>query len=157
MKINIRKATEKDLETLYQFEQGVVETERPFDSTLRKGLIHYYDLKRLIDSPTAQLMVAETDKQIIASGYVRIDEAKDYLAHTQQAYFGFMYVLPEFRGQGVNKKIMDELKAWARSQGVAELRLEVYIENTSAIRAYEKLGFARHMLEMRMNLNDQQS
>lgn len=155
MEIAIRKATENDLDTLYQFEQGVVETERPFDSTLREGLIHYYDLKALVHSPNARLLVAEIDKRIIASGYVRIDQSKDYLAHTNHAYFGFMYVLPEFRGQGVNKKIIEELKGWAKSQGVTELRLEVYVKNTSAIRAYEKLGFEPHMLEMRMNLDDQ--
>lgn len=59
---------EDDLETLHQFEQGVVETERPFDSTLRKGLIHYYDLPELIRSPNAELVVAEFENRIIASG-----------------------------------------------------------------------------------------
>jgi len=139
---------------LYQFEQAVVEIERPFDSTLRKGLIHYYDLLELISSRDAQLLIAETDGKIIASGYARIDKSKDYLAHAHHAYFGFMYVRPEFRGQGINQKIMSELKKWVTSQGVTELRLEVYMQNTSAIRAYEKLGFKQHLLEMRMNLND---
>jgi ribosomal protein S18 acetylase RimI-like enzyme len=66
-----------------------------------------------------------------------------------------MYVLPEYRGQGINRKIMDVLKAWAKAKNVNELRLEVYVNNTSAIHAYEKLGFKQHMLEMRMSLNDQ--
>jgi ribosomal protein S18 acetylase RimI-like enzyme len=151
-KIVIRKATEKDLDTLYQFEQGVIEAERPFDSTLRKGLIRYYDLQELINSPHAQLLVAEFENKIIASGYVRIEKSKPYLEHSHHAYLGFMYVLPEFRGKGVNKKIIDSLNEWAKSKNINELRLEVYIDNASAIRAYEKLGFVPHMLEMRMNL-----
>lgn len=151
----IRRATEKDLDTLYQFEQGVVEAERPFDVTLKEGLIHYYDLKGLIHSDQAELVVAELDKKIIASGYVRIDPSKDYLAHRHHAYFGFMYVLPEYRGQGVNKRIMDVLRDWAKGKNVNEFRLEVYVSNTSAIRAYEKLGFKQHLVEMRMNSNDQ--
>lgn len=157
MEIVIRKATENDLDTLYQFEQGVVEAERPFDRTLRKGLIHYYDLTALIRSSNAHLLVAEIDTRIIGSGYVRIDRSKDYLAHTHHAYFGFMYVLPEFRGRGVNRKIMDELKRWTKDQHVTELRLDVYVENSVAIRAYEKLGFKQHLVEMRMNLNEQGS
>lgn len=151
----VRRATDKDLDTLYQFEQGVVETERSFDITLKKGLIHYYDLKGLINSDHAELVVAELNKKIVASGYVRIDQAKDYLAHSHYAYFGFMYVLPEHRGRGINRKIMDVLRAWAKAKNVNELRLEVYVNNTSAIHAYEKLGFKQHMLEMRMSLNDQ--
>jgi ribosomal protein S18 acetylase RimI-like enzyme len=151
MEVTIRKASEKDLETLHKFEQGVVEAERPFDSTLGKGLIHYYNLPKLIQSPKAELLVAEVNNKIIASGYARIDKSEEYLAHTHHVYFGFMYVLPEYRGKGVNKKIMDELKKWAKEQNVTELRLEVYIENESAIRAYEKLGFEQHMVRMKLD------
>jgi GNAT superfamily N-acetyltransferase len=65
-----------------------------------------------------------------------------------------MYVLPEYRGKGINKLILDRLKDWAASQGLTELRLEVYYENLPAIKAYEKFGFKSHMLEMRYNLRE---
>ena len=150
--ITVRKATEADLDMLYQFEQGVINAERPFDVTLRPGLIHYYDLKALIHSPKAHLVVVESDNKVIASGYARIDESKPYLRHTHHAYLGFMYVVPEFRGRGVNEKIMDALKQWSKEQNLHELRLQVYENNAPAIRAYEKIGFAKHMVEMRFNL-----
>ena len=35
-----RSATLDDLELLLKFEQGVIEVERPFDPTIRKGPIH---------------------------------------------------------------------------------------------------------------------
>jgi GNAT superfamily N-acetyltransferase len=147
--ITIRKATERDLDTLYEFEQGVIEAERPFDTTLRAGLIHYYDLTGLISSPRAQLVVAELGSRVIASGYARIVESVPYLQHTHHAYLGFMFVVPDHRGKGVNKMVMEELKRWAKEQNINELRLEVYVNNASAIKAYEKLGFIKHMLEMR--------
>jgi GNAT superfamily N-acetyltransferase len=153
MEIVIREASEKDLDVLYQFEQGAVEAERPFDSTLRAGLIHYYNLPELIHSPKAKLLVAELGGKIIGTGYARIDQSKEYLTHTHHAYLGFMYVVPELRGRGISKQIINELKNWVKTQHVVELRLEVYVENSSAIRAYEKLGFKKHMLEMRMNVN----
>ena len=65
-----------------------------------------------------------------------------------------MYVVPEHRGQGINKKIMDVLKAWAASQNITEFRLEVYCDNAPAIKAYEKVGFSKYFLEMRFNLED---
>ena len=153
--VKIRKASLDDLEQLMIFEQDLIKTERPFDPTLKPDPIKYYDLKSLITSPLAEVVVAETDNKVIASGYARIDRSKPFLKHSTHAYLGFMYVLPEYRGQGINKQIMDALKDWAVSQNITEFSLEVYYNNISAIKAYEKIGFSRYILEMRYNLNDE--
>jgi hypothetical protein len=49
---------------------------------------------------------------------------------------------------------IDALKTWCRARQITELRLEVYNGNRAAIRAYQKQGFAEHMLEMRLGLTD---
>jgi GNAT superfamily N-acetyltransferase len=151
--IKIRPAEMRDLETLLRFEQGVIETERPFDPTLKKDPIHYYDLEEMIRSPHIHLVVAESETGLIASGYARIEEAKSYLDHAYRGYLGFMYTLPSWRGKGVNRLIIDELKKWSTQQNLKELRLDAYFENEKAIRAYEKSGFTRHMIHMRMGLD----
>jgi ribosomal protein S18 acetylase RimI-like enzyme len=152
MNLIIRPARMDDLETLYAFEQGVIAAERPFDPTLKDGLIHYYDIQELIAAPHIELAVATVDDKLVASGYARIENAKAYLQHPKHAYLGFMYTVPEFRGRGINKQIIDHLKNWAIAQQVTELRLEVYVPNQPAITAYEKYGFSKHMLEMRMGI-----
>ncbi|HEY5773880.1 MAG TPA: GNAT family N-acetyltransferase [Chitinophagaceae bacterium] len=153
--IKIRKASLLDLEQLLVFEQDLIKTERPFDPTLKPDPVNYYDLKSLLTSPLAEVVVAETDKKIIASGYARIDKSKPFLKHSHHAYLGFMYVKPEYRGQGINKRIIDALKNWAAIQNITEFSLEVYYDNISAIKAYEKIGFSRYILEMRYNLEDE--
>ena len=65
-----------------------------------------------------------------------------------------MFVPESRRGKGYNKLIIDALKAWCRERKVFEIRLDVYDVNHSAIRAYEKAGFKKHLITMRMNLND---
>jgi GNAT superfamily N-acetyltransferase len=150
--ITIRKATEADLDILYRFEQGIVETERPFDCTLKNGIIHYYDLKELIHSDNARVIVAEEEGEISGSGYAEIRGAKDYLDHSRYVHLGFMFTVPSARGKGINKKILDELITWSRSKGIEEIRLEVYAKNVVAKQAYEKFGFKEHMLEMRLGL-----
>jgi GNAT superfamily N-acetyltransferase len=147
--VRIRPATLNDLETLLRFEQGVVKAERPFDPTLREETIHYYQLPELIASSQALVLVAEVEQQVVGSGYARILAAKPYLKHEQYAYLGFMYVAPAYRGQGLNGLILQQLTQWAAAQGLTEMRLEVYAHNQPAVRAYEKAGFAAHMLEMR--------
>ena len=149
-----RSATVEDLDTLLQFEQGIVTAERPFDPTLKAGEIHYYDLKALILAPDSELIVATSGSEIVGSGYAQIRLAKDYNAHERFAYLGFMYVKPEFRGRGVNGLVLEALTSWIRSQGISEIRLEVYAENETAKRAYEKAGFTPNLLEMRINLEE---
>ena len=145
----IRKAIRADLPVLFEFEQGVIAAERPFDVTLAADPLHYYDLEAMLDAPDVALMVAESGGAVIGSGYARIEKAKPYHRHANFAYLGFMYVLPAFRGKGVNRLLLAELDDWASGQGIKELRLDVYNRNEPAIRAYEKAGFVAHMLEMR--------
>ena len=151
-RIIIREAVESDLEQLYQFEQGVIAAERPFDPTLKPGSINYYDLPGLISSPDSQLVVAEVDGKLIASGYARIEKSEAFLQHDYHAYLGFMFVVEDYRGRGINKRIVAELQKWALSKNIDELRLEVYYPNNAAIRAYEKIGFSKHMIEMRIKV-----
>jgi GNAT superfamily N-acetyltransferase len=150
--IIVRKASLQDLNTLFRFEQGVITAERPFDSTLKNGDIYYYELEEMITASHIEIVVAELGHELIGSGYARIEKAKHYLQHEYHAYLGFMYVEPKHRGKGVNMKIINALKEWAISQNIAELRLEVYADNVSAIKAYEKAGFRSNMVEMRMGL-----
>lgn len=154
--ITIRKAILNDLEQLLIFEQSIIEAERPFDPTLKREHTNYYDLKGMLTASNVEVVVAELNGKIIGSGYARIEQAKPYVQHNKHGYLGFMYVLPECRGKGINKKIIDMLKTWVALQNVTELRLEVYYDNISAIKAYEKIGFLKHMVQMRFNLGDDQ-
>jgi ribosomal protein S18 acetylase RimI-like enzyme len=148
--LSIRQATINDLPILYNFEQGVITAERPFDDTLKPDPVTYYDLEQMIASPDVEIVVGELNGAIIACGYARITLAKHFIKHTHHAYLGFMYVVPEHRGQGFNKKIIEHLTAWAHAKGLTELRLEVYAGNSSAIKAYEKIGFTPYIVEMRL-------
>lgn len=151
-KINIRKARLEDLNILLEFEQGIITAERPFDPTLKEGKINYYDIEKMITAPHIEVLIAEIDSEIVGSGYARIETAKPYLNHDNYAYLGFMYTDPKHRGKGVNANIIEALKKWCQSQNITELRLDVYNDNPSAIRAYEKVGFKKHLVNMRVEL-----
>ncbi len=141
-----------DLPTLFEFEQGVITAERPFDPTLKSGQIHYYDIEKMIAAPDVELLVAEINNEVVGSGYARIENAKPFLQHNRHAYLGFMYIMPQWRGNGINKKILDKLTEWVQQHNITELRLDVYQPNIAAIKAYEKAGFTKHMIEMRKGL-----
>lgn len=145
-----RSASLSDLDTLLEFEQGIISAERPYDLTLRKGQINYYDLSELIVSTKAEVIVVEHNGKIVSSGYATIKKARHYLDHEEYSYLGFMYTHPDFRGRGLNRRIVDALKAWSKAKGLTEIRLTVYDDNAAAIKAYEKVGFIKHLIEMRL-------
>jgi RimJ/RimL family protein N-acetyltransferase len=149
MDIQIRKATIADLDVLKALEQGIIKAERPFDESLAEDPISYYDLEALINDPKALVLVATHDKEIVSCGYGLEKTAKPYLNHANYAYLGYMFTLPQYRGHGLNGKILFALKDWANNRGLLEIRLTVYDENTVALRAYEKVGFKKHIVEMR--------
>ena len=150
--IHIRKATLADLPVLLSFEQAIITAERPYDDTLKDSEIHYYDVAAMIEAPEVEVLVAEYNGELIGSGYARIEYGKPYLKFPRLAYLGFMYVDPAHRGKGINKRIIEALKVWAIAQGMVEMRLDVYIENQAAVKAYEKAGFIGNLLEMRLPL-----
>ncbi|MCH5598815.1 GNAT family N-acetyltransferase [Niabella ginsengisoli] len=148
--ITIRKASIDDLSVLLEFEQGIVEAERPYDSTMIEAHFHYYDIEEMLKREDCAIVVAEVDGQLVASGSARIQKGKPYNNFNSYAFLGFMYVSPAFRGQGLNQKIVDSLLEWSQSKGLTEVRLQVYSENNNAIRAYEKIGFKPILTEMRL-------
>ena len=148
----IRKATKEDLPILDTFMDALVDAERPMDSTIKSGKVIYYDLENFIINENAVLYVVELNNELVASGYAKIKSNKSYLKHDKHAYLGFMFVPENHRGNGYNKLIVNALLAWSKTKNVSEIRLEVYNSNPSAIRAYEKVGFKKHMIEMRLNI-----
>ncbi len=154
MKPIVRLATKNDLPVLDTFMDDLVNAERPMDVTIKDGKVVYYDLESFITSDDAVLCVVEINSKIVASGYAKIKLNSVYLKHSTHAYLGFMFVPEKHRGNGYNKLIVDALLAWSKTKNAHEIRLDVYSSNPSAIRAYEKAGFAKHMIQMRMNIDD---
>ena len=150
--MNFREALVSDLDQLYICEQMVIEAERPFNASIKAGKTTYYDIEKLISESMSHLIVAEEAGKIIGTGYAQIRPSKESMQHDHHSYLGFMYVSPEYRGRGVNRQIMDMLIAWSKTQGMKDFYLDVYAENASAIRAYEKIGFTPCFVEMKLNV-----
>jgi RimJ/RimL family protein N-acetyltransferase len=150
--ISLRNADLKDLETLLEFEQGVIEAERPLDPFLAKGELFYYNIPELISSQQIHFIVAISNKKLVASGYLRLENSEHYHKNPEHGYIGFMYVKPSFRGQKISNLILKSLKDWAKAKNLNELRLDVYSNNTRAIKAYERFGFTKSLVNMRIDI-----
>jgi ribosomal protein S18 acetylase RimI-like enzyme len=151
--IMIRKALIQDKTVLLQLEQAIIDAERPYNQTIKLKGASYYDLDNLLQDASSNLMVAESNGRIIGTGYAQIRVSKQALEHVKHSYLGFMYVVPEYRGLGINKQILDTLIKWSKTQEVSDFYLDVYNENDAAVNAYKKVGFVKTLVEMKLNIN----
>jgi hypothetical protein len=118
--ITVRRATCADLDAILRFQLGVVDAERPYDSTLKDGAIRYYDFEQLLNSEQVHFVIAEVGGVAIGCGFARIEMAKPYVKHDRLGYLGLMFVEPAYRGRGVNSAVIFELKrAGVASRGVS--------------------------------------
>jgi putative acetyltransferase len=54
-----------------------------------------------------------------------------------------LFIDPNYRGQGIARRLMGRLEGWARGDGVTTLRLETGIHQPESVALYESLGYER--------------
>jgi len=116
--------------------------------------INYYDLLDYIKVDHTEVVVAVIDGKIVGSGYGQIRDRKEFFKQNKFGYIGFMYVEKEYRGQGISQRIIQYLSDWFVTKGIEEIQLDVYDQNPRAIKAYEKAGFEKYLVRMRINLKE---
>jgi len=130
--LRYRAATYEDLTSLLKLEQNIIDSERPYDPFIRNEDVTY------------------SDGEVVGSGYAQIRPSKSCHNHERHCYLGFIYLEPEQRGKALGRGIIETLKEWGISQGTQHFHLDVYSENESAIRAYEKAGFKKVSVKMEL-------
>ena len=94
------------------------------------------------------LLVAKSRSRVV--GFVHATIFRDHPFKVSKLVGGIddVYVLPEFRGRGIGKKLAVECLNKMKGAGAKVVRLQVLTENKVAIRLYEKLGFKTHRYGM---------
>ena len=69
IKYTIREAITDELKTLQEFEQGVIQYERPFAPNLKEDPIIYYDIQNLIERDDAQVLVVVVDNKLVGQSF----------------------------------------------------------------------------------------
>ena len=135
--MNIRKAQKSEAADLVEFNQAMaLETEgKKLDSNILKiGVEAVFN-----DEKKGFYVIAEKAGKIIG-GLMITFEWSDW----RGSWFWWIqsvYILPDFRGQGVYRLLYEFVRAEAeKSKNVCGFRLYVEKENINARKVYEKLG-----------------
>ena len=96
---------------------------------------HHLPLNALRAPNVRFLVVRDANGRAVGTGALALNGAWAELKR--------MWVIPEARGLGVSRIILQALEAHAHSEGVHTLRLETGVENHAALGLYTKAGFRR--------------
>jgi putative acetyltransferase len=94
---------------------------------------HGYPVEKLINEDVPFFIIRHNGTPVGCGGVK--------LFGTDYAEIKRMYIRPQFRGLGFAKLMLDHLADYARSRGIAILRLETGIAQREAIGLYERAGF----------------
>jgi ribosomal protein S18 acetylase RimI-like enzyme len=134
--IQIRKAIPSDTPSIVDFQLKMAwETEnmRLVPEIVTKGVEAVFS-----DQSRGQYYVAESDSKVVASLLITY-EWSDW-RNCNVWWFQSVYVLSEFRRQGIFRKMYNHIKELAVEQDIAGLRLYVETRNSRAQKTYEALG-----------------
>ena len=86
--------------------------------------------------------VAETSGQLV--GFLEVDLRSHADGCDPSHAVGFIegwYVDPDWRGQGIGRKLLAAAEDWARAQGCLEMASDTWIANELSQRIHEAAGF----------------
>jgi ribosomal protein S18 acetylase RimI-like enzyme len=123
--IRVRKAERGDLDVLGELEHRVFATDR----------LSRRSLRRLLQSPSAELIVAHADGKLAGTAIVL------FRPRALVARLYSIAVVPHMSGRGVAPMLLAAAEAAAFARGCRVIRLEVHVRNHAALARYRKSGY----------------
>jgi ribosomal protein S18 acetylase RimI-like enzyme len=155
----ISRGSTKDKALLVKFMQQTYQEMSPQQdfSHLRQTVEQYFSSETAlwwVDIVTeVKNQITQTIPSSSPIGCLWMGNAIDQVTNTRYAHIFLLYVMPEYRNQGIGKKLMEQAEAWAEKRGDEQIGLQVFQKNITALRLYEQLGYQTQSLTMLKYLN----
>lgn len=101
-----------------------------------------------VDALTASLrrLIVEDEVTVLlagepAHGFALLRLRPSYYAEGSEAYLQELYVVPQRRGEGIGRALLEAAMEVARARGAAHMELGTAESDTAAIALYETAGF----------------
>ena len=145
--MDIKKPNDSEIEKVI-----LLSPQALFDGTLGEVMPTNEKIKRLVEplleKGSYYLIATENDVLI---GWVLIGVSKDQFTDKMNGFIYELFILKEFRGNGVSKQLMRTAIDYLRQDGYSEVRLSAFAGN-QAIKLYEKMGFNLRTVTMSLPL-----
>ncbi len=145
--MDIRKPNDLELKEIFSLSPQAI-----YDGTL--GMIKPSNEKiELLIEPLLKkgcyyLIALENDTLM---GWILLGKSKDQFTDNVIGFIYELFVLENFRGQGISKSLLKTGIDQLKQDGYSEVRLSAFVGN-NAIKMYEKLGFKTKTVTITMTL-----
>lgn len=143
--MKIRKAVVGDLKRILELNLMLFEKEHgDYDKLLdlnwtfgKKGRKYFRDA---LTKSSSCVFVAEYEGVVV--GYLSggMSTGEEYRKLPKMVELGSLFVLEEYRSNGVGKKLYDEFMKWAKGKGFKRMKVEADPRNKKGVLFYEKMG-----------------
>ncbi|WP_285395754.1 GNAT family N-acetyltransferase [Lysinibacillus sp. fls2-241-R2A-57] len=145
--MDIRKPNDSELKKVLELSpqavfEGTLSEVKPTNEKVEQLV------KPLLEKGCYYLIATEEDKLM---GWVLLGTNKDQFTDKINGFIYELFVLVEYRGKGISKRLMTTAIDQLRQQGYSEVRLSAFSEN-NAIKLYEKMGFNTRTVSMSLSL-----
>ncbi len=122
----LRKARNEDLDELYLIDKACF-PQHHFSK---------YFIRLLLEYPSSIAIVALSSNRIVGFTIGVIEEENEGRIYT-------LGVLPDFRGRGIGRLLLEKLEEELAMLGIEKCCLEVMEGNTPALQLYSKMGYRK--------------
>ncbi|WP_318617569.1 GNAT family N-acetyltransferase [Sporosarcina sp. YIM B06819] len=145
--MDIRRPTDSEFAKVLSLSPQAI-----FDGTLGEVMPTNEKIKRLVEPLLERgsyyLIATENDELM---GWIFIGASKDEFTDKMNGFIFELFVIEEFRGNGISKRLMRTAIDHLRQDGYSEVRLSAFAGNP-AIKLYEKMGFNLRAVAMNLPL-----
>ena len=105
-------------------------------------------MREWIGAAAKRVLVAVADGQVVGYAIGSIAENPPILKLRHFGHVSDICVPPEWRRQGIGRRLFGALRKWFRSRGLAVVQLNVAALNPAAQAFWREMGFQDHMDRM---------
>ena len=151
----VRTATNKDIPVISElYREQFKEMARLIPNFIKEGDQSTEFIENTIADEESDILVYENDGVVV--GFILL-QAKtrpdfDFMLPGKYCYIMDIIVTENHRGKGFGTALMNSAKKWAKEKKCSFVNLDVLVNNSDAIKLYEKLGFIPKAQEMYCNL-----
>jgi ribosomal protein S18 acetylase RimI-like enzyme len=157
--VTIRSATGADEAQLLAAIADQQDYERALHDTRKPGAEiaepYFARLRAKVAQSHGLMLVAERDDAFAGYAASWIEHEDNVTETDDSNRFGYIadtYVIPAFRGRGIAAILIEAAERHLRITGVSRIRIRALARNTSALRAYERSGFAPYEIVLEKKL-----
>jgi GNAT superfamily N-acetyltransferase len=148
----------QDEPAILSFIAGLQDYEAAFEPNRRRDpnfvIDHWREAQHRCAERHGVMLVAEDDGKAVGWAFAHDEHGELFVVEPERRH-GFLaeiFVMPEARGKGWGRALIEACEAWARARGHKLLTIGVLAQNQAAIRSYGGAGYVPYVTIMRRYL-----